>query len=210
MPLSAPLPVPTMIAVGVARPIAHGQAMMRTAIAVDSANGRLGDGPKRSQVAKVSAATAMTAGTNHPVTRSASRWIGAFEPCARSTRLTIWARVVSGPTRSARITNDPLVLSVAPITPSPARLVDRDRLAGEHRLVHRGRAVDDDAIDGKPIAGPHPQQVTDDDLADGHVAVATRAQDACCRRPQLEKAAHGTRGLSLGACLEPPPEQAIR
>ena len=45
MPFSAPLPVPTMIAVGVARPMAHGQAMMRTAIAVDSANGRLGSGP---------------------------------------------------------------------------------------------------------------------------------------------------------------------
>ena len=42
MPVSAPLPVPTMIAVGVARPMAHGQAMIRTAIAVDSANGRLG------------------------------------------------------------------------------------------------------------------------------------------------------------------------
>ena len=107
MPFSAPLPVPTMIAVGVARPIAQGQAMMRTAIAVDSANGRLGSGPKSSQTAKVRAATPSTAGTNQPVTRSATRWIGAFEPCARSTRLTIWASVVSRPTRSARMTNEP-------------------------------------------------------------------------------------------------------
>ena len=33
MPYSAALPVPTMIAVGVARPSAHGQAMISTAIA---------------------------------------------------------------------------------------------------------------------------------------------------------------------------------
>ena len=32
VPASAPRPVPTMIAVGVARPIAHGQAMTRTAM----------------------------------------------------------------------------------------------------------------------------------------------------------------------------------
>ena len=149
----------------------------------------------------------MTAGTNQPVTRSARRWIGAFEPCACSTRRTIWASVVSGPTRSARITNDPLVFMVAPITPSPARLLDRDRLAGEHRLVDRRRAVDDDAVDRHPLAGAHPQQVADDDLADRHVALATVAQDACCRRPQLEQAAHGTRRLALGACLEPSAEQ---
>ena len=37
IPCSAPLPVPTMIAVGVARPMAHGQAMMSTAIALVSA-----------------------------------------------------------------------------------------------------------------------------------------------------------------------------
>ena len=37
MPCSAPMPVPTMMAVGVARPIAHGQAMMRTATAVSIA-----------------------------------------------------------------------------------------------------------------------------------------------------------------------------
>ena len=34
MPCSAPLPMPTMMAVGVASPRAHGQAMMSTATAV--------------------------------------------------------------------------------------------------------------------------------------------------------------------------------
>ena len=141
------------------------------------------------------------------MTRSASRWIGAFEPCARSTRLTIWASVVSGPTRSARITNEPLVLSGRPDHAVAGALLDRDRLAGEHRLVHGRRAVDDHAVDGDPIAGPHAQQVAGDHLADRHVALAAGAQHARRRRPQLEEAAHRTRGLALGASLEPPSEQ---
>ena len=37
MPFSAPLPVPTMIAVGVARPRAHGQAMISTVTAATMA-----------------------------------------------------------------------------------------------------------------------------------------------------------------------------
>ena len=44
IPASAPLAVPTMIAVGVASPMAHGQAMIRTATAAVNAAGsaRLG------------------------------------------------------------------------------------------------------------------------------------------------------------------------
>ena len=45
MPASAPRPVPTMIAVGVARPIAHGQAMTSTLTNAVSANVRRGSGP---------------------------------------------------------------------------------------------------------------------------------------------------------------------
>ena len=45
MPASAPRPVPTMIAVGVARPIAHGQAMTTTAMNAVSARVRRGSGP---------------------------------------------------------------------------------------------------------------------------------------------------------------------
>ncbi len=69
-PISAPRPVPTMIEVGVARPIAQGQAMMSTATALTSAKVSAGEGPKNSQTRKVATATAMTAGTNHIVTLS--------------------------------------------------------------------------------------------------------------------------------------------
>ena len=45
----APRPVPTMIAIGVARPSAHGQAMISTATALTSASARRGCGPQTLQ-----------------------------------------------------------------------------------------------------------------------------------------------------------------
>ena len=58
----------------------------------------------------------MTAGTNQAATRSASRCIGARLRCARLTCCTICASTVSLPTRSARITNDPVPFTVPPMT----------------------------------------------------------------------------------------------
>ena len=124
MPTSAPLPVPTMIAVGVARPMAQGQAMMTTPMNAVSASVNRGSGPNTNQITKVSAAVSRTAGTKISLMRSAMRWIGALEPCARWTSSTIRASAVSRPTRVARMTNEPVVLSVAPMTSSPACLVD--------------------------------------------------------------------------------------
>ena len=120
MPTSAPLPVPTMIAVGVARPMAQGHAMMTTPMNAVSASVTRGSGPKRNQTANVAAATMSTAGTKSSEIRSARRWMGALEPCARWTRSTILARAVSRPTRVARMTKEPVVLRVAPMTSSPA------------------------------------------------------------------------------------------
>ncbi len=65
-------------------------------------------------------ATATTAGTNQPATTSASLWIGARLRCASATIWTIWASRVSEPTRSATMISEPVPLTVAPITRSPA------------------------------------------------------------------------------------------
>jgi hypothetical protein len=108
-----------MIAVGVARPIAHGQAMIRTAVNAVSASVSRGSGPATYQATKVSVAAIRTSGTNTSLTLSASRWMGALLPCAWRTRSTMRARAVSRPTRVARITNEPLWLSVPPMTSSP-------------------------------------------------------------------------------------------
>ena len=72
-PACAPRPVPTMIAIGVASPSAHGQAMISTATALTSACASRGSGPQSDHPANATAATPTTAGTNHSATRSASR-----------------------------------------------------------------------------------------------------------------------------------------
>ena len=115
-PACAPRPVPTMIDIGVANPRAQGQAMISTATALSSPNPIAGGGPNTDHATNATAATSMTAGTNHPDTVSASFWIGARERCASPTMRTIRASKVSLPTRSARMTKLPVVLTVPPVT----------------------------------------------------------------------------------------------
>ena len=63
MPFWAPLPVPTMIDSGVARPSAQGQAMINTATVLTSAKVNAGEGPKSNQTTKVTTAMNITTGT---------------------------------------------------------------------------------------------------------------------------------------------------
>ena len=108
-----------MIDIGVARPSAQGQAMISTETAATRAWARLGGGPKSAQSPKATTATATTAGTKTPATRSATRWIGARERWAWATIWTIRASRVSLPTCSARSTKLPLPFRVPPMTLAP-------------------------------------------------------------------------------------------
>jgi len=63
IPARAPWPVPAWMDSGVARPSAHGQAMISTAIAATSAMVNAGVGPAVNHTANVAIATPMTAGT---------------------------------------------------------------------------------------------------------------------------------------------------
>ena len=95
MPCSAPRPVPTMMAIGVAKPKAQGQAMIRTATALTMA---AANGAKKSQAAKVASAAASTPKVNQPLTTSARRATGAREPCAWLTSSIIRCSTVPRPT----------------------------------------------------------------------------------------------------------------
>src|SRR3546814_10949187 len=64
-PISAARPVPPLLEVGVASPIAQGQAMIRTATALTRATVRAGAGTRLSHVTQVHAATGTTAGQKH-------------------------------------------------------------------------------------------------------------------------------------------------
>ena len=100
MPFFAPCPVPTIIAVGVASPKAHGQEITRTETAAFSA--MLNGFPVSSHTIRVTMAMLMTIGTKTPLILSAKRAIGALELPASSTKRIICERVVSAPTCSAR------------------------------------------------------------------------------------------------------------
>ena len=80
IPFSAPLPIPTISAVGVAKPIAHGQAIMSTATKLISAIVNASSPPIVSQTIKVIIEITITMGTNTAATLSANFCIGAFEP----------------------------------------------------------------------------------------------------------------------------------
>src|SRR6266545_4323311 len=92
MPREAPRPVPVMIAVGVARPSAHGHAMISTAMNEVMAYVSVGCGPKKSHARNVRVAMPNTTGTKTDATWSTGRWIGAFDACASATMRTICAR----------------------------------------------------------------------------------------------------------------------
>ena len=62
-----------MIDIGVASPSAQGQAMISTDTAATTACARRGSGPKKVQPKNASAATRITAGTNHDDTTSTRR-----------------------------------------------------------------------------------------------------------------------------------------
>ena len=75
IPYSAALPVPTRIAVGVARPSAQGQAMISTdtnATVAKMTARACGSGPTSNHTTNAAIASAITIGTNTPATRSAS------------------------------------------------------------------------------------------------------------------------------------------
>ncbi len=101
-PSWAPRPVPTSSAVGVARPSAHGHAMIITA--TPAVNAACTPAPLISHTTNVRAASEMTTGTNTAEIRSARRWTGALPVCAWVTSRPILASVVSSPTRVARTT----------------------------------------------------------------------------------------------------------
>ena len=160
MPSCAPRPVPTRIAVGVARPIAHGQAMISTATAAVNAPRRR-TRPTASQPASVAAASTSTTGTKTAVTRSASRCTGALPAWAWVTSRAIWASWVSAPTRVARTTSRPPTFTQPPVTASPGPTSAGTGSPVSIDVSTRGAAGDDDAVGGDLLPRPDHELVAD-------------------------------------------------
>ena len=117
----------------------------------------------------VISATAITIGTNHDDTASASRWIGARDRWASLTMRTICARSVSRPTRSARITNTSGAIHRAAGDRCLGHFLDRNGLASHHRFVYCGRAFEDDAVNRNALAWTNAQSIADGHMLERHV-----------------------------------------
>ena len=120
MPLEAPRPVPTIMAVGVAKPKAQGQDTTSTETAMVKANSHTG--PANQPDNGRHHCNGNDDGDEHPRHLSASLAMGALELVASSTSRMIWARAVSSPTLVACMVKYPLWLMVAPMTLSPGCL----------------------------------------------------------------------------------------
>ena len=82
------MPVPTIMATGVARPNAQGQEITSTAIPMDRQK-RMPWPPAKCHSSAAANAIPMTTGTNTALMRSASREMGALEEAASSMSRTI-------------------------------------------------------------------------------------------------------------------------
>ena len=118
IPFSAPSPVPTITAVGVASPKAQGQAI--TSTLVNTLSAKEISLPAISHAAAVITAIVITTGTNTPATLSAVFEMGAFLFCASSTNLIIFARAVSLPILVTVTYITPLIFMLPPVTRLPS------------------------------------------------------------------------------------------
>ena len=205
MPFSAPSPVPTMIAVGVARPMAHGQAMTSTATILISARVKAstldpiaGAGTITSQVKKVIAAIRITAGTKMPDTWSASFWIGALLPCASSTSLMICARASLFADASRFELDEAALIERSSDDRVSLALFHRHQFAGQHGFVDRRTSFNNHAIHGELFAGPHQHQIANSHLIDRDVDLFAISHDAGRFGLQIQQFLDGFTGSTLG------------
>ena len=200
-PSCAPRPVPTISAIGVASPSAHGQAMISTATAAVNANDALSPAP--SQKPSVASASVITTGTNTPETRSARRWTGALPVWASSTSLgDLGQRRVGADLRRP---HDQPPAGVDGRTRDLGSGLDLDRhgLAGEHAHVDGRDALLDDAVGGDLLARADDEPVADGELLDRHAPLgAVGVEHRHVLRAELQQRLQGGAGAALRAGLE--------
>ena len=120
MLLRAALPMPTIKAVGVASPSAHGQAITNTDTADITACGSWLLPPMAYHNTNVSSDNPSTTGTKTRAILSTMRCTGALLPCASCTVFIMRASIVPAPTSAARNRIVPLFTTVPANTLSPA------------------------------------------------------------------------------------------
>ena len=115
----------------------------------------------------------------------------------------MWASVVASAVRVASIASDPSALSDPANTSSPGLLLDRDALARDRRLVDRGTALDDAAVDGHALAGPDEHAVADPQFGRIDVGHAVPVEPMGHRGRQFHQRADGAPGAIQAVRLDP-------
>ena len=185
MPSWAPRPVPTISAVGVARPRAHGQAMISTATAAVKA--AAAPAPLPSQKPRVRHRQG-----DH------DRHEDAGDPVGEPLHLGLAVLGVldqPGHLGELGVAADPGGADDEPaagVHRRPGHRVagadlDRDRLAGEHRGVDRRGAALDDAVGGDLLARPDHEAVADGQLVDRCRPLAAVLEHGDVLGPQLQQ-----------------------
>ena len=200
-PSCAPRPVPTISAVGVASPRAHGQAMISTATAAVNANVALCPVPsQKPSVAMRDREDGRDEDAGDPVGEPLHRRLAGLRLGDEPGDLR--QRGVAADLGGADDQASAGVDRRAGDLRAGADL-DRDGLAGEHAHVDRGVAVLDDAVGGDLLAGPDDEPLADLQLLDRDAALAAVGlEDRDVLGAELEQRLERGAGAALGARLE--------
>ena len=200
MPSWAPRPVPTMSAVGVARPRAHGQAMISTATAaVNADGGRLAGAEPEPERGDGEGDDDRHEHGRDPVGEALHRrlaGLGVLDEPGDLGQLGVGADP-GGP-------HDEPAAGVDGGTGDGVAGADLDghRLAGEQRGVDGRRAVLDDAVGGDLLARAHDEAVADGELVDRDAHLGAVAEHGDVLGAELEQRPQRGAGAALGPGLE--------
>ena len=191
--------MPTMIDIGVARPRAHGQAIISTATALTKAQARAGcSGAAMAHTKNVRMAIPTTAGTKYPATsvgdfldrRTAPLGIGHHVHDLR--QYGVLADLLGHHQEGAGLVDRAADHGIVLL------LLDRHRFAGNHRLIDGTLAFRDLAIHGDFLAGANTQDVALVDFFQRHFPLLAVSHDPGCGRGQGQQFPDGGSGAASG------------
>ena len=201
-PSCAPRPTPTMMDMGVARPRAHGQAMMRTATALTMACASFGSGPSHIQTTE-----GEHRNSQHHRHEDARDLVGETLN-GRAAALGFGNHVHDLPEQ--RVAADSLGAhdETAGAIDGAARhfvadgLFHRERFAGDHGLFHAGVTFDHRAIHGHLVTWNHAQPVADFHLVERDFMIAPRCDLSRRGRCEIQQRFDGAARAAAGAEFE--------
>ena len=209
-PSRAPRPTPVITDTGVASPSAHGHAMMSTDTAATRALASEGAGTERAPGGKCDGRRHHYGGDEPGRNDVRSR----LDRCPRPAG----GRHHRGDLRDQGLGADSIRTHREPAGPVhgaagdrvAGAALDRDRLAGDHRLVDARGAVEHGAVGRHPLAGSDPQPVARHDRVDGDVALRSVGVEPSRDGGgggEGEQAANRVAGPGAGAKLQHLPEE---